>query len=95
MFFDVLAPGLGDRRVGVFYWDALHGREAEGLRLVEPHLADRALLIVDDTDWERVRVAVDAYLAGQPRARELFAIAGESGGQPQWWEGVRVLAWSV
>jgi predicted O-methyltransferase YrrM len=91
--FEVLAPGLDGRRVGVFYWDALHGREAEGLRLVEPYLADRALLIVDDTDWERVRRSLDIYLERQPRARELFAIEGESGGQPQWWEGVRVLAW--
>ena len=32
---------------------------------------DRALVIVDDTDWERVERAVDDYLAEQPRATEL------------------------
>jgi predicted O-methyltransferase YrrM len=90
---DAFEARLDGLRIGVFYWDALHGREAEGLRLVEPNLAERALLIVDDSDWERVRRSVDGYLASQPRARELLAIAGESGGQPQWWEGVRVLAW--
>jgi hypothetical protein len=94
--FDVLRNGtLGERRVGVYYYDAAHGLEQqlEGLRLVEPHLAGEALLIVDDTDWERVAEAVDTYLESQPRARELFRVGGKSDGAPSWWEGMRVLCW--
>ena len=33
------------------------------MRLIEPYLVDGALVIVDDTDWERVERAVDDYLA--------------------------------
>jgi predicted O-methyltransferase YrrM len=84
-----------DGPVGVFYYDACHdtGVTLEALRLVEPHLSEHALLIVDDSDWERVRQAVDDYLAAQPRARELFTIHGSDHGQPWWWEGMIVLAW--
>jgi Methyltransferase domain len=95
--FDVLRRGgLGDRRVGVYYYDAAHGYEQQldGLRLVEPYLAEPALVIVDDSDWEHVDRAVADYLAEQPRARELLRIGGKDRGQPWWWEGVAVLAWS-
>src|SRR5262249_22558135 len=89
------SDALADRTVGVFYYDACHDTEVtvESLRLVEPHLAEQALLTVDDTDWERVGQAVEDYLAGQPRARRLFDIAGADHGQPWWWEGMVVLAW--
>jgi predicted O-methyltransferase YrrM len=95
--FDLVPAGaLGARSVGVWYYDALHEYEAqlEGLRIVEPHLAPGALLIIDDTDWEQVGRAVRDYLTEQPRARRVVAIEGKDRGQPHWWEGVEVLAWA-
>ena len=94
--FELLRGGaLTGRAVGVYYYDASHDYDSQvaGLRLVEPYLAEPALLIVDDSDWEAVGRATRDYLAGQPRARLLFDIAGKSHGQPDWWEGVHVLAW--
>ena len=52
-----------------------------------------ALVIVDDTDWERVERAVDDYLAQQPRATEILRTDGKDRGHPEWWEGMRVLRW--
>jgi predicted O-methyltransferase YrrM len=95
--FELLRGGaLAERRVAVYYYDAAHDYESQvaGLRLIEPYLVERALLIVDDSDWARVAQATNDYLAGQPRARMLFDIPGKSHGQPHWWEGVRVLGWS-
>jgi predicted O-methyltransferase YrrM len=95
---DVLRSGaLGDRRVGVFYYDACHDTEVtlEALRLVEPWLAEPALVIVDDSDWDNVRRAVDDYLAAQPRARMLVEIEGATSGRPWWWEGMVALAWAA
>jgi predicted O-methyltransferase YrrM len=95
---EVLRGGvLAGRRVGVFYYDACHDYDAqlEALRLVEPYLAEPALVIVDDTDWPRVRDAVRDYLAGQRRARPLVEIVGSTHGQPQWWEGMQILAWGA
>ncbi len=92
----VPAGALGDTRVGVWYYDALHTYEAQltGLQLAEPWLAPGALLIVDDTDWEQVERAMDAYLAEQPRARRILSVDGKDRGLPQWWEGMQVLVWN-
>ena len=92
-------PGgaLGDTAVGVWYYDAAHSYEAqlEGLRIAEPVLAAGALVIVDDTDWEDVDRAMEAYLAEQPRARRILTIDGKTRGAPQWWEGMQVLVWDA
>src|SRR2546428_11699779 len=93
--FELLRGGaLAGRRVGVYYYDAAHDYESqlEGLRLAEPHLVPGALMIVDDTDWERVDRAMRDYLAGQPRARLLVQVNGKDRGQA-WWEGMQVLVW--
>jgi protein O-GlcNAc transferase len=63
--------------------------------MIEPWLADRALLIVDDTDWEQVERATRDYLEQQPKARLLVWIPGKDNGYPHWWEGVKVLAWEA
>jgi predicted O-methyltransferase YrrM len=94
--FELVPRGaLGDVSIGVWYYDAAHSYEAqvEGLRIAEPWLAPGALVIVDDTDWDRVTEAMDAYLAEQPRARRVLTLDGKSRGAPQWWEGMQVLAW--
>ena len=92
--FETLRAGI-PAPVGAYYYDAAHGYEQqlEGMRLAEPYLASPALVIVDDTDWERVERAVDDYLAAQPRATEIFRVDGKDRGSPEWWEGMRVLRW--
>jgi predicted O-methyltransferase YrrM len=92
-----LVPGgaLDGTPIGVWYYDASHEYEAqiEGLRLAEPFLVHGALVIVDDTDWERVDRAMDDYLAAQPRARRILELDGKDRGSPQWWEGMQVFVW--
>jgi hypothetical protein len=93
---EVLRGGaLAGRKVGVFFYDACHDCEPqlEALTLVEPFLTDTALLIVDNYDWEGPRRAVQQYLAMQPRARLLVAVAGAAEGQDWWWDGTAVVAW--
>ena len=92
--FDTLRRGIPSP-VGVYYYDAGHEYEEQldGMRLAEPYLASPALVIVDDTDWERVERAVDDYLAAQPRASEIYSVEGKDRGRPEWWEGMRVLRW--
>jgi Methyltransferase domain len=94
--FELVEGGaLGDRRVGVWYYDGPHdyASQLRGLGMVEPWLADEALLVVDDYDWDEVRGGTADYLAAQPHAELLVAIPGEEGGQPWWWDGVAVLGW--
>jgi predicted O-methyltransferase YrrM len=94
--FELLEGGaLGDRRVGVYYFDGPHDYDSQvrGLRAVEPWLADEALLVVDDSDWEDVGRATRDYLAVEERVRVLVEIPGHERGHPQWWDGVTVLGW--
>jgi protein O-GlcNAc transferase len=94
--FELVPSGaLAGKTVGVYYYDAGHTyeKQLDGLRMIEPWLADRALLIVDDTDWEEVERATRDYLEQQPKARLLVWIPGKDNGYPAWWEGVKVLAW--
>jgi predicted O-methyltransferase YrrM len=94
--FEVIEGGkLGGRKVGVYYYDGPHDHDSQmrGLRSVEPWLADQALVIVDDHDWEQVEGATADYLAAQPKAQSLLVIPGADKGSPQWWEGVAVLGW--
>ena len=92
--FETLRRGVPSP-IGAYYYDNGHEYEQqmEGLRLAEEYLASPALVIVDDTDWERVERAVDDYLAQQPRATEIFRADGNDRGHPEWWEGMRVLRW--
>jgi len=94
--FETLRSGaLEGRTVGVYYYDNGHEYEQQldGMRLIEPYLASPALVIVDDTDWERVERAVDDYLEQQPRATEILEIDGKDRGHPEWWEGMRIVRW--
>jgi protein O-GlcNAc transferase len=95
--FETLRSGaLEGRTVGVYYYDNGHEYEQQldGMRLIEPHLADGALVIVDDTDWDKVERAVADYLAGQPHATEIWRADGKDRGHPEWWEGMRVLRYA-
>jgi predicted O-methyltransferase YrrM len=94
--FEVVPAGaLDGKSVGVYYYDEGHTyeKQLDGLRMIEPWLADRALLIIDDTDWPDVERATRDYLEQQPKARLLVWIPGKDNGYPAWWEGVKVLAW--
>jgi predicted O-methyltransferase YrrM len=86
---------VGDRPVGVYYYDAAHDYDSQirGLEIVEPYLAEHALLIVDDTDWEHVERAMGDYIAARDNVEVLFDIGGRERGAPHWWEGMYVLGW--
>jgi predicted O-methyltransferase YrrM len=94
-FATLRSDALRNRTIGAYYYDNGHAYEQQldGMRLAEPYLASPALVIVDDTDWERVERAVADYLAGQPRATEIFRAGGKGRGNPEWWDGMCVLRW--
>ena len=89
----VLARGVvPPRSVGVYFFDGLHQYDVQfrGLRVIEPWLADRACVIVDDTAWARVRDANLDYVAHHPAWRLVFDIPSATPGEPCWWNGVQV-----
>jgi predicted O-methyltransferase YrrM len=82
--------------VGVFFYDADHSTEATraAFEAAVPHLAPRALIVADNADWERVRAAVDGFVAAHAEADLALRVAGRDGAQPWWWDGVDLIAWT-
>jgi protein O-GlcNAc transferase len=93
--FELVEGGaLGERKVGVYYWDGPHDYDSQlrGTRAIEPWLASEALIVIDDFDWDEVARATRDYVEADPRAELVVEIAGEEGGQDWWWDGVAVIA---
>lgn len=83
--------------VGVFFYDADHSTEATraAFEAVIPHLAGRALIAADNADWPKVRAAIDAFVDAHAEAELALRIAGRADGQPWWWDGMDIIAWSA
>lgn len=82
--------------IGVFFYDADHSTAATraALDAVRPLLAGSALIVVDDAEWPRVRAATDAFVSANPEAKLRLRIAGRADGQPWWWDGMDLVAWT-
>jgi hypothetical protein len=106
-FEDALAnfpDALGGRKVGVFFVDGAHDYRSQLVPLlkIRPHLAERAVVVVDDANYPHVRQATADFLAAAPDMRLLFeaytpchpANMDEDHKREAlagWWNGVHVL----
>lgn len=86
-------PGIVDRPVGVYFYDGEHTLLAHYLALavVEPLLADEALVLVDDASWPVVRRAHRAFLRRHPGWRVEAAWDAAHTGDPRWANGLHAL----
>lgn len=94
--FAVLArPGAVPEPVGVYFYDGAHTGLAHYLALgvVEPLLADEALVLVDDSSYPMVEAATRRYLDRHPGWTVLRDIRAQSDHDPLWANGLLVLAW--
>jgi len=92
--FDLLArPGAVPEPVGVYFYDGAHERLSHYLALgvAEQHLADEALVLVDDASWPLVAAATRRYLRRHPGYELLLDLAAEHEDDPRWHNGVWVL----
>jgi hypothetical protein len=94
--FAVLAgSGAVSEPVGVYFYDGAHTGLAHYLALgvVEPLLADEALVLVDDSSYPMVEAATRRYLDRHPGWSVLRDIRAEGDHDPRWANGLLVLAW--
>jgi protein O-GlcNAc transferase len=84
-------------RVGVYLYDGAHDYRAQmlGLLLAVPLLAERALLVVDDSNWPAVQQATWDFMLVRRECRLLFDLPTPRNGDPTWWNGLMVLAWQA
>ena len=99
-----LGGHLGGERIGLYFVDGPHDYRSQRvcLDLVLPHLADDAVIIVDDSNYAHVRQANRDFLLAQPAFKllyEAYTPAHPENLAPDerarlsrgWWNGVNVM----
>ncbi|MFE1746470.1 tetratricopeptide repeat protein [Coleofasciculus sp. H7-2] len=86
-----------DDKIGVYLYDGAHDYRSQllGLLLIRPFLAEKALIIVDDSNWETVRQANWDFMAANPECQLLLELLTPRDGYHTFWNGIQVLSWDV
>jgi hypothetical protein len=94
-FSTLVQPGVIRRPVGVYFYDGKHTRLSHYLALgvVEPLLADEALVLVDDATWPVVQAAHADYLGDHPGWSVVRRWDAKHNGDPAWANGLHALRW--
>jgi hypothetical protein len=80
--------------IGFYIYDGEHSyrNQFEGLQIAEPHLAQGALILVDDTNWEQPRQATLDFIEQSDKHYEILFDEGTCfPGHPTYWNGVMLL----
>lgn len=83
----------GDAKVGAYFYDGGHSfdQQFRALELIRPHLADDALIIIDDTNDLPVRRANRLFLRYNPEFVLLADVRVTEYQDPAWWNGVQLI----
>jgi predicted O-methyltransferase YrrM len=77
-------------RVGVYFYDAGHTFREQwcALEMIEPHLTDDAIVVIDDASHWPVQRANNDFTKHRPQFERLQHFSSSSNGEPRWWNGV-------
>lgn len=80
---------------GVYLYDGIHDYRSQllGLQLAIPHLAERALIIVDDSNFPAAKQAAWDFVALRPEASVLAEVRTPGNRHPTFWNGLMLLSW--
>ena len=84
-------------KIGVYFYDGAHDYRSQllGLLLVKPFLAEKALIIVDDSNWSCVQQANWDFMAAHPQCQLLLDLPTPRDGHCTFWNGIQVFSWDV
>jgi protein O-GlcNAc transferase len=79
-------------RIGAYFYDGGHAfaDQYDGLALAIPHLADDAVIIVDDTNKRAARAANNLIARALPGFDLILDLRTPRNHSPTWWNGVQV-----
>jgi protein O-GlcNAc transferase len=94
-FFHNLGDLETEDKIGVYLYDGAHDYRSQlmGLLLAQPFLSDRALIIVDDSNWSTVKQADWDFIAAFPQCEMLIDIQTPRNSHPSFWNGLHVMSW--
>lgn len=92
-------------KIAVYFIDGPHDYRSQlvCLNLVKPHLAERAVIVIDDCNYEHVRLANRDFLVANPEFKLIFeAYTSKHPGNMStddhescrygWWNGINIIA---
>ncbi|MBM0741981.1 tetratricopeptide repeat protein [Phormidium sp. CLA17] len=84
-----------EEKIGVYFYDGAHDYRSTllGLLLVEPFLADHALIILDDANWGTVQQACWDFLAVTPESTVAMELLTPVARHSTFWNGIQILSW--
>ena len=90
--FAVLDAATDLHPVGVFFYDGDHSYDSQirAFTAIERHLADEALVIVDDIGFPDVAAANRYVAEHRPEFELVFRVDSPSNMEPRWWNGIEV-----
>ncbi len=88
-------PTQLQRPIGVYLYDGAHDYRAQlmGLLLIRPFLAERAIIVIDDANWQTVTQANRDFVTIEPRCKSELRLSTPCNGHEAFWNGVEVLSW--
>lgn len=94
--FAFLARAEFEAPVGVYFYDGVHSAYGQyaGLGLAERHLADHAIVIVDDASWPQVARATNQYMDRHNGYTLIHEFPADTQDDPVWCNGLRVYEWN-
>ena len=90
-----LAPSPLKRPVGVFFYSASRDYDTTlmALKLMQEHLSNKAMVIVDGTNLEGPAEAVEDWRFSCPNVYEIVNLPSFYTGHPTWFDGLRILGY--
>lgn len=87
-------PGIIDKPIGVYFYDGEHTGLSHYLALgiIEPWLADEAIILVDDATYPMVSDAHEEFISRHPQWRVERRWDAEVNGDPRWANGLHALS---
>jgi protein O-GlcNAc transferase len=79
-------------RIGAYFYDGGHSfrDQYHGLALALPHLADDAVIIIDDTNKRAARSANQLVARAVPELELVLDLRTPGNHSPTWWNGIQV-----
>jgi hypothetical protein len=79
-------------RIGAYFYDGGHSfrDQYDGIARALPHLADDALIVIDDTNKRAARSANQLVARGVPGLELILDLRTAGNHSPTWWNGIQV-----
>ncbi|MBK4729187.1 tetratricopeptide repeat protein [Oxynema sp. CENA135] len=84
-------------RIGVYFYDCAYDYRSQlvGLLLIKSILADRALIVLNNSNWKTVQQAQKDFVAAHPQCQVLLELSASGAAYPSFGNGILILSWDA